>query len=141
MRTALTMRTISRFSSSVSCASSSRSRFCWAEIFSFVFSMSLRIFSTVAMCAKLLSKSFSPGIVPPQALDRFQVFPGIVLQRQGAAEQIGMLLPQGGDLVGRSEEHTSELQSRFDIVCRLLLEKQKSFSILCAAIVIYVLYD
>src|SRR5699024_10831235 len=24
----------------------------------------------------------------------------------------------------RSEEHTSELQSRFDIVCRLLLEKQ-----------------
>src|SRR5699024_11901116 len=24
----------------------------------------------------------------------------------------------------RSEEHTSELQSRFDLVCRLLLEKQ-----------------
>src|SRR5699024_12447184 len=24
--------------------------------------------------------------------------------------------------IGRSEEHTSELQSRFDIVCRLLLE-------------------
>src|SRR2546421_1498246 len=27
--------------------------------------------------------------------------------------------------VGRSEEHTSELQSRSDIVCRLLLEKKK----------------
>src|SRR5699024_12678925 len=27
----------------------------------------------------------------------------------------------------RSEEHTSELQSRFDIVCRLLLEKTKYF--------------
>src|SRR5699024_12220467 len=26
---------------------------------------------------------------------------------------------------GRSEEHTSELQSRFDIVCRLLLENKK----------------
>src|SRR5699024_11492447 len=25
----------------------------------------------------------------------------------------------------RSEEHTSELQSRFDLVCRLLLEKEK----------------
>src|SRR5437868_7301049 len=25
----------------------------------------------------------------------------------------------------RSEEHTSELQSRFDLVCRLLLEKRK----------------
>src|SRR5438067_6795803 len=27
--------------------------------------------------------------------------------------------------VPRSEEHTSELQSRFDLVCRLLLEKKK----------------
>src|SRR5699024_11785067 len=26
----------------------------------------------------------------------------------------------------RSEEHTSELQSRFDLVCRLLLEKKQS---------------
>src|SRR5699024_11331509 len=29
----------------------------------------------------------------------------------------------------RSEEHTSELQSRFDLVCRLLLEKKKNNSI------------
>src|SRR5699024_12646079 len=29
-------------------------------------------------------------------------------------------------LQGRSEEHTSELQSRFDLVCRLLLEKKKT---------------
>src|SRR5699024_12844580 len=29
-------------------------------------------------------------------------------------------------LCRRSEEHTSELQSRFDLVCRLLLEKNKS---------------
>src|SRR5437868_15413564 len=28
----------------------------------------------------------------------------------------------------RSEEHTSELQSRFDLVCRLLLEKKKKSS-------------
>src|SRR5699024_12882489 len=27
----------------------------------------------------------------------------------------------------RSEEHTSELQSRFDLVCRLLLEKKQSY--------------
>src|SRR5699024_12863369 len=27
--------------------------------------------------------------------------------------------------ISRSEEHTSELQSRFDLVCRLLLEKKK----------------
>src|SRR5699024_12866701 len=29
------------------------------------------------------------------------------------------------DKPSRSEEHTSELQSRFDLVCRLLLEKKK----------------
>src|SRR5699024_11759220 len=29
----------------------------------------------------------------------------------------------------RSEEHTSELQSRFDLVCRLLLEKKKKKTI------------
>src|SRR5699024_11615012 len=28
-------------------------------------------------------------------------------------------------MIARSEEHTSELQSRFDLVCRLLLEKKK----------------
>src|SRR5437868_13371915 len=28
------------------------------------------------------------------------------------------------ELLFRSEEHTSELQSRFDLVCRLLLEKK-----------------
>src|SRR5699024_12102567 len=33
------------------------------------------------------------------------------------------ILPAKGD---RSEEHTSELQSRFDLVCRLLLEKKKN---------------
>src|SRR5699024_11993260 len=31
----------------------------------------------------------------------------------------------GEDTGDRSEEHTSELQSRFDLVCRLLLEKKK----------------
>src|SRR5699024_1965272 len=29
-----------------------------------------------------------------------------------------------GNIYSRSEEHTSELQSRFDLVCRLLLEKK-----------------
>src|SRR5690606_41672358 len=33
--------------------------------------------------------------------------------------------PAAGDGRGRSEEHTSELQSRENLVCRLLLEKKK----------------
>src|SRR5689334_24661614 len=32
----------------------------------------------------------------------------------------------GTRLDGRSEEHTSELQSQFHLVCRLLLEKKKN---------------
>src|SRR5438874_9276641 len=32
---------------------------------------------------------------------------------------------RAGKLINRSEEHTSELQSRRDLVCRLLLEKKK----------------
>src|SRR5256885_5085376 len=34
-------------------------------------------------------------------------------------------LPAGSTPVGRSEEHTSELQSPCNLVCRLLLEKKK----------------
>src|SRR5260221_9136922 len=33
--------------------------------------------------------------------------------------------PHGACRHGRSEEHTSELQSHSDLVCRLLLEKKK----------------
>src|SRR2546429_3401550 len=34
------------------------------------------------------------------------------------------------DAIQRSEEHTSELQSRLHLVCRLLLEKKKIASVL-----------
>src|SRR5216684_4540282 len=43
-------------------------------------------------------------------------------------EQIGRLrdvLDKEAKVEGRSEEHTSELQSRLHLVCRLLLEKKK----------------
>src|SRR5260370_32344571 len=36
------------------------------------------------------------------------------------------LQKRGFRFVGRSEEHTSELQSHLNIVCRLLLEKKKN---------------
>src|SRR2546430_13719276 len=34
-------------------------------------------------------------------------------------------LPEAGEFANRSEEHTSELQSQSNLVCRLLLEKKK----------------
>src|SRR5437773_5530760 len=40
--------------------------------------------------------------------------------------------------VGRSEEHTSELQSHHDLVCRLLLEKKKKKLKLYIYYIIYI---
>src|SRR2546422_3102581 len=45
------------------------------------------------------------------------VVPQLLVQRAAEAVQ--------GSAVDRSEEHTSELQSRLHLVCRLLLEKKK----------------
>src|SRR2546428_2837892 len=53
---------------------------------------------------------------PPRAADVLAV----VFQ---AASRLGPLPPEPSR--ARSEEHTSELQSRSDLVCRLLLEKKK----------------
>src|SRR5699024_11946181 len=58
-----------------------------------------------------------------------------ISRRFGSLDTRPRTLGRGGALtvsgvrsgpVGRSEEHTSELQSRFDLVCRLLLEKKKN---------------
>src|SRR3712207_8352954 len=43
----------------------------------------------------------------------------------GAPLLVALLLCYIGAVVARSEEHTSELQSRQYLVCRLLLEKKK----------------
>src|SRR5689334_23925542 len=51
-------------------------------------------------------------VAAPAAVTEFSV----VLHPQGRARRCDLL---------RSEEHTSELQSQFHLVCRLLLEKKK----------------
>src|SRR5438034_3595648 len=45
-------------------------------------------------------------------------------RRRHGAHEVGK--GSGGTQAGRSEEHTSELQSHSDLVCRLLLEKKKA---------------
>src|SRR5690349_22219195 len=47
------------------------------------------------------------------------------LQTARIARIIAELGDDAGNARGRSEEHTSELQSRRDLVCRLLPEKKK----------------
>src|SRR5438105_10367949 len=55
---------------------------------------------------------------------------GTLTLASGASTYVGPTAITGGTLsVGtRSEEHTSELQSRVDLVCRLLLEKKKKIN-------------
>src|SRR5437868_9656618 len=49
----------------------------------------------------------------------------LLLDRSENNEAVKSIQRAEGLLAKRSEEHTSELQSRFDLVCRLLLEKKK----------------
>src|SRR5438132_1768741 len=55
---------------------------------------------------------------------------GLVTQTQGRTTPF-LLVHRAicfGDELSRSEEHTSELQSHSDLVCRLLLEKKKKIT-------------
>src|SRR5206468_9758344 len=63
---------------------------------------------------------------------RSTLFPYTTLFRSRGADRTGPAKSTVGagagtasDVERRSEEHTSELQSRSDLVCRLLLEKKK----------------
>src|SRR5947207_7343108 len=67
---------------------------------------------------------------------RSTLFPYTTLFRSGAGPTDAAApptLPQVasscGDFRSRSEEHTSELQSHSDLVCRLLLEKKKRYCV------------
>src|SRR5690606_41038157 len=58
------------------------------------------------------------GVVHPEQL--LQLRGGLFICRRQVNEQAILPTP-----AARSEEHTSELQSRENLVCRLLLEKKK----------------
>src|SRR5260370_30711646 len=82
---------------------------------------------------------------------RSTLFPYTTLFRSGESihvagqpfEVVGVLVPKGQTAMGsdqddtvivpfaRSEEHTSELQSHLNLVCRLLLEKKKKIYSSC----------
>src|SRR5207249_6404128 len=71
------------------------------------------------LCAPCAGAGQNPPLPPPSQAQ--QALQEAVQQNPGLADVIRQRLLQSG----RSEEHTSELQSRFDLVCRLLLEKKK----------------
>src|SRR2546430_12738531 len=73
----------------------------------------------VHLCQFLIGDAFLKLPVVPATfiacLGRHEIGPGVQHAPQAAM-----------NVAGRSEEHTSELQSQSNLVCRLLLEKRKS---------------
>src|SRR5690625_6508646 len=79
------------------------------------------------MPSQLISSSTDPAtrkICPLSLHDALPIFPKCpkVLSLLAAPVQCGDFAPRTSN---RSEEHTSELQSRGHLVCRLLLENKK----------------
>src|SRR3712207_8932836 len=82
--------------------------------------------STLFPYTTLFRSGASPSEAHPLALRQ----PGTGRRRRDVAVRVlvGLGVPGCHALpAGRSEEHTSELQSRQYLVCRLLLEKKKKF--------------
>src|SRR2546429_5696489 len=52
--------------------------------------------------------------------------------RSGRSRTANRAVMHVGAAYARSEEHTSELQSRLHLVCRLLLEKKKYDTLICS---------
>src|SRR5437868_13215046 len=96
-----------------------------SPIFSFFFSMlwrpprsTLFPYTTLFRSGNFLEESPQKPPIEARVGGPTSEQPGDRIGRYKLLQQIG----EGG----RSEEHTSELQSRFDLVCRLLLEKKKN---------------
>src|SRR5436309_4670664 len=70
----------------------------------------------------------SAGVYDPRGMCKifFAMLAGFAeMEREMMIERTNDGLAQATAAVPRSEEHTSELQSRENLVCRLLLEKKK----------------
>src|SRR3989454_8345728 len=80
-----------------------------------------RILGGLEHCVQVPRGRQPPARAPQRA--------GIDLQNPRALG-LGKPVQERGHVVGRSEEHTSELQSPCNLVCRLLLEKKKKNKIM-----------
>src|SRR5690349_9204109 len=76
---------------------------------------------------KNITKRLNPGeiaVIDHADLDRVSA-EELVRRKVAAVVNASVSITGRYPNLGRSEEHTSELQSRRDLVCRLLLEKKK----------------
>src|SRR5260221_14394798 len=90
------------------------------------------VFCRAFIDVRLVYRSFLFFFLMIRRPPRSTLFPYTTPFRSNGEELLGLTEPQirhvrGNDItIIRSEEHTSELQSHSDIVCRLLLEKKKT---------------
>src|SRR5437588_564058 len=84
------------------------------------------IFAASIWSIKLLPQGFLPAQDTSRSLVALELPPGTQLAyTEKVTEDIVARLRKPPEVKSRSEEHTSELQSHSDLVCRLLLEKKK----------------
>src|SRR5438034_4752679 len=90
-------------------------------------------YTTLFRSKSSAQKSYENVLNPTKATTKFQtqkIMPQlleerpIAMTRKGLAEKAAGKAEAAGEQIERSEEHTSELQSHSDLVCRLLLEKK-----------------
>src|SRR5437773_9373232 len=90
----------------------------------------LRIFCSALACLLsvpgLAADTISATHVFPASLIYSRSFLEFVKKANEAGKGEFTIQVRGGPEAIRSEEHTSELQSHHDLVCRLLLEKKKN---------------
>src|SRR5437867_4665348 len=90
--------------------------------------ISLAVVACVIFAAGGAFAQNAQGLAAVGAIDPANGYPRWYLDRNGL--QLGQCLDAANPADPRSEEHTSELQSPYDLVCRLLLEKKKTYTAL-----------
>src|SRR2546430_7756407 len=75
------------------------------------------------VCRAVADRFAAAGVIVPEPQAAFYLYPDFAPWREHLAERHGVTTGPGLAALLRSEEHTSELQSQSNLVCRLLLEK------------------
>src|SRR5690606_40995511 len=92
--------------------------------------LSLGIFAALAFCITARNRALVSGLGPPSLIAITMSLPILVNVFAIADQRFIFLAFLNSNALPiskyRSEEHTSELQSRENLVCRLLLEKKNN---------------